>query len=781
VNSKQQKTDPPSSRPEDLEQFFRFIWSDPTQPHFLWIRKDKPCRDVPIHSIEEAVAETRRWVDAGWEVFFAPSAFKSHGNRKGRNAASVPGLWFDIDVGPEKAEQDKGYATVDKAQTALAGFCAETGIPEPNVVVRSGGGLHAYWVVEEPFDPETWKATARKLEAVAAKMKLLVDPSRTKDCASLLRPPETKNLKLPTPRAVTLAKATWERLDTGDMLRAVDDAHARFCPSPTPRRRAMVTIDRPHGPPDIERLRTALATQDPDCSEDEWTLRRIAPMARAARDYPELAEDLRALAIEWSGGVLQGTASRKWCEPGGNGLTGEQAFPDVWNRFSREEDREGSVITLGTIFHDARQVQAPQSVIPGDALSLLQGQFFLIRQSGSVWVGDRNVPDQYLRRSDANLILDRVLTARCPGVPPGPIIRKFFSSPRTTEYVGIDCHPLAVRPGYLNVWQGPVLEPKAGDCTRIKAFLSDVLCDGDPALYDYLIKYLAHLIQRPEEKPGVMIILLGGQGAGKGTFGHLVRRMIGELYLETSDLRHVFGDHNDVLERTFVLFFDEFSGSGKVADALKSLATETHVTVNPKNQPVRQIQSFHRLIIASNAAHVKHTDRDDRRDFVLRVSHRHLGDMEYWQALNAEIDGDGTAAFVHELLQLDISDFNVRQRPITKALREQKLLSEDDVGRWLYQCLHEGVMGGPEAGWPAFVATEDVLGWVEDFAGRRRDRRWSRQEIVRRLTQMCPSIRKAQRAVIQGAARRRGLEWPPPEVARNEFEAYIGHPVDWED
>jgi hypothetical protein len=42
--------------------------------------------------------------------------------------------------------------------------------------------------------------------------------------------------------------------------------------------------------------------------------------------------------------------------------------------------------------------------------------------------------------------------------------------------------------------------------------------------------------------------------------------------------------------------------------------------------------------------------------------------VEYWNALYAEIDGDGTAAFMHELLQLDISDFDVRRRPMTAAV-----------------------------------------------------------------------------------------------------------------
>ena len=611
-------------------------------------------------------------------------------------------------------------------------------------------------------------------------MALLIDHSRTADPASLLRPPETLNRKTTPPRPVTLAVATWEYFDNGKLLLAIEEAHARFCPAPVaPQPHAMAIRDQPQGPPDMDRLRAALAKIDPDCDEATWKF-YIAALARAARDHPHLAEALRALAIEWSSGALWHTPSKKWREPGGNGLTGEEMFDQVWNRFLHEQDRDGPVITLGTIYHDGELAGGPTVVIPGDALSLLQGRFFLIRQGGSVWVGDREVPGQYLKRSDAGLILDRVLTARCPGVPPAPIIREFFSSPATTEYLGIYSHPTEEREKQLNVWKGWTLRPKSGKCILIMAFLLYVICDGDEEAFRYLLRYLAHLLQRPEEKPGVMIVLLGGQGAGKGTFGHLLHRMLGELYLHVFNLQHVFGNHNDVLERTLLIFADEVSQSqrGKIADAMKSFITEAHVTVNPKNQPVRQIQSFHRLIIASNAEHVKHTDRDDRRDFVLKVSDRHQGDMEYWKALYAEIDGDGTAAFMYELLQLDISDFNVRQRPMTRALMDQKLQSLDDVGRWWHQCLRDGSIEGFDNDWPEFLPTMRALELIEAFAGGRRYRRLTPQDVVKHLLKVCPSVVQDQRRLPSGD-RPRGLVLPSLEVARQEFEEYMGGPLQW--
>ena len=388
----------------------------------------------------------------------------------------------------------------------------------------------------------------------------------------------------------------------------------------------------------------------------------------------------------------------------------------------------------------------------------------------------------FLKERTAKLLMRRALKAHFADQDPAPVIAAFFDSSLTTIYHGVYSHPTEERPGYLNRWRGPVLEPKEGDCTLIMAFLLDVICDGDVEAFQYLLNWLAHLLQRPEEKPGIAIILLGGQGLGKGTLARILHRIFGDSFILVNQIDRVVGHFNGILERSYVLFMDDVSyGDRKQAEAQKSLITEPTVTINEKHQPVRQVASFHRFIIAANAEHLKHTDRDDRRDFVLKVSDRHQGDVDFWDALYAELEGDGTAAFMHQLLQRDISGVNIRQRPITKALREQKLLSLDAIGEWWLDRLHAGYIRDPESGWSDFEPSDDLRAMVMEYAGVQSHRGLSLQIIVRRLTQMCPSIRKAQRALIPGAVRRRGLELPSLEVARKEFEAYIRHPVDWED
>ena len=73
----------------------------------------------------------------------------------------------------------------------------------------------------------------------------------------------------------------------------------------------------------------------------------------------------------------------------------------------------------------------------------------------------------------------------------------------------------------------PVIKPTQGDWSRIRTHLYEVICDGDIELFEYLLDYVAHMLQRPEEKPGVMVVLLGSQGTGKGLFFQILQRVWG--------------------------------------------------------------------------------------------------------------------------------------------------------------------------------------------------------------------------------------------------------------
>ena len=276
---------------------------------------------------------------------------------------------------------------------------------------------------------------------------------------------------------------------------------------------------------------------------------------------------------------------------------------------------------------------------PPDALATIQKQYALINMDGKVWVLDlrslnhRTDSDVAKKltlsnRSDGQLLIVRAIKAAFPGEDAQKVSAAFMSSPQTTCYDGVEFNPKDTSPNYLNLWVGPVLIPVAGGWRLIRSFLLTVLCDGDQTAYDYLIRYIAHALQHPEEKPGVIIILIGGQGTGKGTFGRILQKTWSATYLHVHDISSVTGNFNGSLERAFIVFMDEalFVGDRRASDALKSLITEPVIQINEKHQPARQSRSYHRFIAATNADHFKNTERDDRRDFVLRVSDARKGD-----------------------------------------------------------------------------------------------------------------------------------------------------------
>ncbi len=423
------------------------------------------------------------------------------------------------------------------------------------------------------------------------------------------------------------------------------------------------------------------------------------------------------------------------------------------------------------------------------ALAKLQQTYALIKIGGKIWVHDQQGTVAlgqlgtvqklvFYNRSDATLLMARTLRKEYPAANASKVLKAFFIHPNTVCHNGLEFNPAGTTAGFLNLWVGPTIAPKAGQWPLIQGFLLEVICAGNREHYAYLIAYIAQALQRPWEKPGITLILMGGQGIGKGTLGRILRSIWQSTYLHVYKTANVTGSFNADLERAFIVFLDEalFAGDRASSDALKSLITEEVIHINEKHQPSRQIKSYHRFVIATNSEHVKHTDRDDRRDFVLRVSEARKGDADFWLTLDAEMQKGGIAAMAHDLLAMDLSGFNVRAKPNTGELVEQKLLSLDPVARYWYELLQGESRDDEE--WPDFIRTEAIIRGATELAGKRLYRNPSASETVKAVLKMCPSARKGQKQ--DSLSRGRGLHLPSLEVARAEFEVFIGGAVTWD-
>ena len=113
------------------------------------------------------------------------------------NVVALKSLFLDLDF--------KNYATPNEAIDALAKFVETVGLPKPNVVVKSGGGLHVYWTFDRALTRGEWQPLADALVAAAMAQGLKFDTACTIDSARILRVPGTVNRKLAVGRPVVLA------------------------------------------------------------------------------------------------------------------------------------------------------------------------------------------------------------------------------------------------------------------------------------------------------------------------------------------------------------------------------------------------------------------------------------------------------------------------------------------------------------------------------------------------------------------------------------------------
>lgn len=185
----------------DTAEFFGRIWPDEGY-YCLLIKTPKGLRQRFFESVEEAVDCAHKQDEIGNTVYHACSSFTTTENRKSPNAAYARSLWLDLDVG----EGETKFATRGDAAVALKTFLDKHGLPKP-LVIDSGGGFHAYFPFTEQVEAKRVLSVARLLKALAAGDQFKIDPTRTADMSSVLRPVGTHNYKYDPRRMVAALNA----------------------------------------------------------------------------------------------------------------------------------------------------------------------------------------------------------------------------------------------------------------------------------------------------------------------------------------------------------------------------------------------------------------------------------------------------------------------------------------------------------------------------------------------------------------------------------------------
>jgi hypothetical protein len=132
-------------------------------------------------------------------AYYAISSFKLNKGRKQENVYYTKILAIDVDVGKPR----NSYAKRKEALKAIHDFVQAAGLPMP-MILSSGMGFHAYWVLTRPLPPEEWMPLAAALKQLWQSHGLVADPAVTGDSARVLRAPGTYHISDSGEREVTV-------------------------------------------------------------------------------------------------------------------------------------------------------------------------------------------------------------------------------------------------------------------------------------------------------------------------------------------------------------------------------------------------------------------------------------------------------------------------------------------------------------------------------------------------------------------------------------------------
>lgn len=246
-----------------------------------------------------------------------------------------------------------------------------------------------------------------------------------------------------------------------------------------------------------------------------------------------------------------------------------------------------------------------------------------------------------------------------------------------------------------NTYVDPIItfQPRAGvptdDDIALVHHQMMVMCGHDEATYEYLMSWMAQIVQQPAVLSGVAIIFVGEQGVGKDVFWQWFgEHILGQhLYLHVDNTKEtLFGKFNSIREGKLLLYIEE---AGKEcfhenADDLKRQITSKDMRYEGKGREARTGRNYGRMVLTTNNSDALKIEPSERRIFAIRCGSDHRQDRAYFSKLVAVLEKPKVKhVFYDVLVARDISAWDPIARPITQAYRDMKQASTPNVLLWL--------------------------------------------------------------------------------------------------
>jgi len=352
--------------------------------------------------------------------------------------------------------------------------------------------------------------------------------------------------------------------------------------------------------------------------------------------------------------------------------------------------------------------------------------------------------------------------------------------------------------GTYNLWQGYMVAPVKGDCSLIMDHILKVWCNDDNEMFVYFLNWLADMFQHPNRQGKTALVLRSGQGAGKNIIiDGIICRILGCHALIATKKEDFLGRFNGLLGQAVFVFANEavWAGDREKQGTLKGLITDDFLTIEKKFIDSIKVPNYSHLMFASNESWVVPADIDDRRFVYADVSDRRKGDSEYFKKLGSQINDEGRAAFLFEMLTRDLSGVDLTKPPENQS--PQRLTDQLQTAPLFIKFFFD-LLSNPEfesyamnERSPRARKTWVETGWTplkDDFyqmylafcQNVRHQHPGTKDVLIRNLTQTLPGMLTTKRMKIKTADRLPCLVLPGLSEARALFAKKLKLDIKWE-
>lgn len=286
-----------------------------------------------------------------------------------------------------------------------------------------------------------------------------------------------------------------------------------------------------------------------------------------------------------------------------------------------------------------------------------------------------------------------------------------------------------------NGWQGFSVKSKRGDWSLNKAHIKLIICAGNEEYFQWVLNWMAALVQLPGRHASTSIVLRGGQGVGKGFFAN---NMIGGLfgsqqYLHILGANQLTAEFNEHLSGKVYIFADEstWGGDPKAAAKLKGLVTEDTIPIHRKFLKMVEEPSMLHIVISSNNEWPIPIEHDDRRFTVFDVLETQRQNHQYFSKMHAELKAGGLSAMLYDLQEYDVDQKMLRTPLLTDAKSDITAQSLRHIEHWWLEILESGIIQNDT--WPLSITKRELHQNYLDFLERHhrssRERRSTETEL----------------------------------------------------